>query len=62
MATTKEQLRALIERLPDDCTLEDVQYHLYVQQKVVRGLEDVRHGRLLSQQEVERRMARWIEQ
>jgi predicted transcriptional regulator len=62
MATTKEQLRALIERLPDDCTLEDVQYHLYVQQKVGRGLEDVRHGRLLSQQEVERRMARWIEQ
>lgn len=59
MASTKEQLRELIERLPDDCTLEDVQYHLYVQQKVERGLEDVRHGRVLSQQEVERRMAKW---
>lgn len=61
MASTKEQLRELIERLPDDCTLEDVQYHLYVQQKVARGLEDVRHGRVLSQQEVERRMAKWID-
>ena len=61
MASPKEQLRQLIERLPDDCTLEDVQYHLYVQQKVERGLEDVRHGRVLSQQEVERRMAKWTD-
>jgi predicted transcriptional regulator len=58
MASTKEQLRELIERLPDDCTVEDVQYHLYVQQKVERGLEDVRAGRVLSQDEVERPMAK----
>lgn len=61
MTSTKEQLRELIERLPDDCTLEDVQYHLYVQQKVGWGLEDVRHGRLLSQEEVERQMAKWTD-
>lgn len=62
MATAKEQLRDLIERLPDDCTLEDVQYHLYVQQKVERALDDVRQGRGVIQHEVERRMAKWIGQ
>lgn len=62
MATTKEQLRDLIDRLPDDCTLEDVQYHLYVQQKVERGLADARGGRGMTQQEVERRMAKWVGQ
>lgn len=61
MATAKEHLRELIKRLPDDCTLEDVQYHLYVQQKVERGLEDVRRGRVLSQEDVERRMTKWLE-
>ena len=61
MASTKEQLRELIERLPDDCTVENVQYHLYVQQKVERGLEDVRAGRVLSHEEVERRMAKWTD-
>ena len=61
MASTKDQLRALIERLPDDCTLEDVQYHLYVQQKVERGLEDVHRGRVVSQAEVERRMASQVD-
>jgi len=45
MASTKEQLHQLIDRLPDDCTVEDVQYHLYVQQKVEQGLKDVRAGR-----------------
>ncbi|MHB1612014.1 MAG: hypothetical protein ACYCT0_10040, partial [Sulfobacillus sp.] len=61
MASTKEQLRELIERLPDDCTVEDVQYHLYVQQKVERGLADMRAGRVLSHEEVERRMAKWTD-
>ena len=61
MADAKEQLRELIERLPDDCTPEDVQYHLYVRQKIERGLEDIRQGRVFSQQEVERRMATWLE-
>ncbi len=62
MASTKEQLRELIERLPDDCTVEDVQYHLYVQQKVERVcLADVRTGRVLSHEEVERRMAKWTD-
>ncbi len=61
MASTKEQLRELIERLPDDCTVEDVQYHLYVQQKVERGLEDMRAGRVLSHEEVRRRMAKWTD-
>ncbi len=61
MASTKEQLRELIERLPDDCTVEEVQYHLYVQQKVERGLQEVRDGRVLSQEAVERRMAKWTD-
>ncbi len=25
--TTKETVLAVLDRLPDDCTLEDVQYH-----------------------------------
>ena len=50
----------MLEELPDDASFEDIQYHIYVREKVERGLEDVRAGRLLSQDEVERRMARWL--
>lgn len=36
MNTTKEEVRSLLQRLPENCTLEDVQYHLYVIEKVQR--------------------------
>ncbi len=26
----KQTVRALLERLPEDCTVEDILYHLYV--------------------------------
>ncbi len=29
MKTAKEEARSLIDKLPDDCTLEDIQYHLF---------------------------------
>jgi hypothetical protein len=34
MPTAKQEVSNLLARLPDDCSLEDVQYHLYVLQKV----------------------------
>ena len=39
MSSTKEAIANLLNKLPDDCTLEDVQYHLYVLAKVQQGLE-----------------------
>ncbi len=40
MQSAKEEVRKLLESLPDDCELEDIQYHLYVLQKIERGLKD----------------------
>lgn len=30
MPNAKTQVREVLDLLPDDCSLEDVQYHLYV--------------------------------
>lgn len=40
MEPAKETVRALLDRLPDDCSLDDILYHLYVAQKVAQGLAD----------------------
>ena len=37
MSTAKEDVEALLNKLPDDCSLEDIQYHLYVIDKVRRA-------------------------
>ncbi len=56
-----QEIKDLLEQLPDDTSLEDIQYHLYVRQKVARGLEDIRAGRTVSAEEAEQRLARWLE-
>ena len=61
MHTAKQEVSELLNRLPDDCTLEDVQYHLYVLQKIERGLKDVEEGRIYTQEEVEKKMSKWLE-
>jgi len=52
MPRTKETVRALLDRLPDDCRLEDVLSDLYVLQSVERGREDVRAGRVTPHEQV----------
>ena len=44
---------------PDDCSLEDIQYHLHVRQLIDEGREDIRQGRVVSQEEIERDLAHW---
>ena len=61
VGSVKEAVRRLLEQLPDDCSLDDVQYHLYVRQKIELGLAEARQGHVVDQQEAERRLARWIE-
>ncbi len=61
MSTPKQAVHKLLDRLPDDASFEDIQYHIYVGEKVERGLKDIEEGRLLSQAEAELRMFRWLE-
>jgi hypothetical protein len=60
MSTAKEEVESLLNKLPDDCSLEDIQYHLYVIEKVRRGLEAADSQGALSQEEAEERLGRWL--
>ena len=37
MNTAKHEVESLLKKLPDDYTLEDIQYHLYVIEKIRKG-------------------------
>jgi hypothetical protein len=62
MGKAKQEAIDLIKQLPDDASLEDIQYHLYVREKVERGLRDLKARRTISQKEVERRMNKWLKE
>ncbi len=58
--TAKDEVRAILEKLPDDASLNDIQYHIYVRQKIECGLDAIQKGKLIPQDEIEKRMARWL--
>lgn len=60
-ATAKEEVTQLLSQLPDDATLEDIQYHLYVLEKIRRGREDISAGRGLSAEQARERLGRWLQ-
>lgn len=55
MNRAKDEVKSLLDKLPDDCTLEDIQYHLYVAEKVQRGSQRGEKESVMSQDEVERK-------
>jgi hypothetical protein len=59
MSPVKEAVIKLVESLPDDSTIEDIQYHLYVREKVLRGSAAIDDGRVQSHEEVGRRLQEW---
>jgi hypothetical protein len=60
MSTAKEEVQSLLRKLPDDCSLEDIQYHLYVIEKVGNGLGAADSQGTVSQEEVEQRFGKWL--
>jgi len=44
----KDQIISFIKSLPEDVTLEDIMYHLYVREKILRGLKEADEGKKVS--------------
>ncbi len=60
-ATAKQEVEQLLGHLPDDSTLEDIQYHLYVLEKIKRGRADIAVGRRYTHEEARERLSRWLQ-
>jgi len=60
MSTTKEEVTSMLNNLPDDCSLEDIQYHLYVLEKIRRGTERAEAEGTLTHAEVKERFSKWL--
>jgi hypothetical protein len=50
--SAKDEVRALLDRLPDDVTLEDIQYHLDVVVKVLEAEASLERGEGIPHEEV----------
>lgn len=49
----KAEAEAIIDRLPEDVTIEDIQYHFHVLEKVRKSRETIAKGGVMSQAKTE---------
>lgn len=59
MNTAKLDVKSIIDRLPDDATLEQIEYEIYVLRAIREGLDDLKNGRTHTQEEVEAMVREW---
>lgn len=60
MQIAKQQVASMLQKLPEDCSLEDIQYHLYVIGKIKNGVARAETEGAISQQDAEKKLAKWI--
>ncbi len=60
MSTLKDKVAELIHHLPEDSTLEDIQYHLYILEKISKGQQSIKGGNSISNEDAKARLSRWI--
>ncbi len=59
MVITKEQIRDMIEELPEEIEVEELIYRLYLRQKLESAEEDVRQGKVVPHQDVVKEISDW---
>ena len=61
MATTpKKAVIEMIERLPDDASVEDIMAELYFRRKVDDGLRQLDAGEGVDHEQAKRRLGKWL--
>ena len=60
MNTAKEEVRKMLDRLPEGASFEEIQYQVYLLDEVTRGEEELARGEGIEHEEVKRRLAKWV--
>lgn len=59
MSEIKTKMTEVIQSQPDDASYEEIMRELAFERMVQRGIEDSRHNRVISNEEMERRIQSW---
>lgn len=60
MNSPKAEVASMLQALPENASLEDIQYHLYVLEKVKRGLGRAEAESAMSHEDAKARLENWL--
>ncbi len=61
MLAVKQEAQKIIQNLPDNCTYEDIQYHLYVVKKIKNGISRAENAEPSSHQDAKSVISKFFE-
>jgi hypothetical protein len=56
----KDIAKETIDNLPNEATYNDIIYALYVKSKFEQGMDEIKNGNYLTQDEVKSRLDKWL--
>jgi len=60
----KEEIMDLIRKLPEDATIDDIMYHLYVKKKILSGTKELDQGKVIPHEQTmesaKKRLEQWL--
>ena len=59
MQLVKEEVIHLVEKLPNDYSLDEIMAELYFKQQIEQGLQDVAEGRIYPHEQVKNMVIEW---
>ena len=60
MQTAKQDVERMLGQLPDDATLDDIEYHLYVLKKIRNGMRSYEEQGGIPQEEMKEQVRKWV--
>ncbi|MBP6299024.1 MAG: hypothetical protein KA365_01285 [Arenimonas sp.] len=60
MSSPKVEVAAMLNALPETSSFEDIQYHLYVLEKIKRGLDRAESEGTISHEDATKRLGKWL--
>lgn len=59
MSTVKEKVSEIVQAQPDDSSFDEILRELAFSRMIEKGLEDARQGRMISNEEMQKRINAW---
>ena len=56
----KDQVKRVIDALPEGATLDDIMHALYIKAKFERGDREIEEGKGISHVEAKKRLSKWL--
>ena len=58
--SSKEKVINFVQNLPEDLTVEEITYRLYINERIIKAQQQIKDGQFLTHEEAKERMKKWL--